>query len=183
MVFSNSQNIENNYSLWLGTKITILIGHLKSLFSREVTAFIRFACRMNTGFEISRLPSQGCHISQLLFLNSWYNMDIPNCRSLLFLNLHPFLPSPVPLFTTLSETHPTLARWEVTMVRLPEDGHFWKYGCQLFVGQPSRKNNASWSSSFAISETSINNSLFPPINSSSYIREKNFVPYMGTCRA
>ena len=164
---------KNNYSHW-SFKI-IILKRSYGIYQICLSYEYRF-----WDFEITQ-PS--CHISQLLFLNSWYNMDIPNCRSLLFLNLHPFLPSPVPLFTTLSETHPTLARWEVTMVRLPEDGHFWKYGCQLFVGQPSHKNNASWSSSFAISKTSINNSLFPPINSSSYIREKNFVPYMGTCRA
>ena len=31
----------------------------------------------------------------------------------------------------------------VTMVRLPDDGPFCKSGCQLFVGQPSHKNNSS----------------------------------------
>lgn len=28
-------------------------------------------------------------------------------------------------------------------MRLPGNGLFWKYGCQLFVGQPSCKNNSS----------------------------------------
>ena len=33
----------------------------------------------------------------------------------------------------------TSACWEVLMIRLPDDGPFWKYGCWLLVGQPSHK--------------------------------------------
>ena len=37
--------------------------------------------------------------------------------------------------------------WEVTMVRLPDNGRFWKYGCRQFVGQPSHTkiSSLSWS--------------------------------------
>ena len=31
---------------------------------------------------------------------------------------------------------------EVTMVRLPDNGLFWKYSFQLFVTQPSHKSNS-----------------------------------------
>ena len=38
---------------------------------------------------------------------------------------------------------PTSTCWEVTMVRLPGDGPFWKYACQLLVGQSAHKSNSS----------------------------------------
>ena len=38
---------------------------------------------------------------------------------------------------------PTSASWEVTMMRLLDDGSFWKYGFWLFLGQSSHKNNFS----------------------------------------
>ena len=37
--------------------------------------------------------------------------------------------------------------WEVTLVRLLDDGPFWKYGYRLFIGQPSHKTNLPSSSS------------------------------------
>ena len=41
----------------------------------------------------------------------------------------------------------TMEYCEVMMVRLPDDGPFWKYGFQLFVGLSSYKNNSSSSAS------------------------------------
>ena len=37
----------------------------------------------------------------------------------------------------------TSACWEVLMVRLPDDGPFWKYGCWLLVGQPIHYHHQS----------------------------------------
>ena len=42
---------------------------------------------------------------------------------------------------------PTSTCWYVTIVRLPDDRLFWKYGFRLFVGQPSYENKSSSPSS------------------------------------
>ena len=92
-----------------------------------------------------------CHILCLCFHRTslWaHHLDLQNKSSL---DLHRVVLSYSCSTTDCCFSNPgnvsTFAFWEVAMVRVPDDGPFWKYVFRLIVGQASRKNNSSSSSS------------------------------------
>ena len=48
---------------------------------------------------------------------------------------------------------------EIIKAHLPDDGRFWKYGCRLFVGEPSHNHPSSLSSPSSSSSSSSSSSL------------------------